>query len=52
MTFVPFHWNEQVEPVHFGATTFLLTLRPGELADLASVVESHLLRTSSFGEGN
>ena len=30
MTFVPFHWNEQVEPVHFGASTFLLTLRPGD----------------------
>ena len=30
MNFVPFHWKEQVEPVHFGATTFLLTLRPGD----------------------
>lgn len=29
ITIIPFHWEEQVEPVQFGATTFLLTLKPG-----------------------
>ena len=29
ITLIPFHWEEQVEQVQFGATTFLLTLKPG-----------------------
>ena len=43
ITLVPFHWEEQLEPVQFGATTFLPTLRPGNSHFQISRALSNLL---------
>lgn len=47
ITLIPFHWEEQAEPVQFGAT-FFLTLKPGNSHLQPSCALSNLIITLQF----